>query len=121
VAIILRWTPGHGGIHENKRVDEEAKQATSSESSPVCLLPKACRGAISVSRSAVCKSHLQMTKGKATEFLVKSLRYMWLTQVDASMPSPRFRKTTQDLLCAQASLLIQLRTGHVPLQKHFTE
>ena len=97
VAIILRWTPGHNGIHENERVDEEAKRATGGESSPVCLLPNACRGAIPVSRSLVCQNHLQMIKGKATEFLEKSLRYTWLMQIDTSMPLSRFRKITQDL------------------------
>jgi len=25
VGIVLRWTPGHDGVHENERVDEEAK------------------------------------------------------------------------------------------------
>jgi len=59
-----------------------------------------------------------MIKSKAAEFLAKSLRYMWLTQADLSMPSSRFRKTTQKLPQAQASLLVQLRMRHVPLQKH---
>jgi len=45
VAIILRWIPGHDIIHENERADEEAKRATGGDSSPACLLPKACRGA----------------------------------------------------------------------------
>jgi len=76
------------------------------------------QGAIPVSKSAVQQRHLQMIKSKATEFLAKSPRYMQLTQIDLSMPLSRFRKTTQNLPWAQASLLIQLRMGHVPLQKH---
>src|SRR5882724_3629413 len=34
------------------------------------------------------------------------------------MPSPRFRKDTRGLECWKASLLVQMRTGHVPLQAH---
>jgi len=34
------------------------------------------------------------------------------------MPSPKFRKDTWHLSRRQAALLIQLRTGHVPLNKH---
>ena len=39
-------------------------------------------------------------------------------KIDASMPLSRFTKIIQDLPCMQVSLLIQLRMGHVPLQKH---
>jgi len=41
-----------------------------------------------------------------------------MKQINVSIPSSRFRKTTQDLPCAQVSLLVQLRTGHMLLQKH---
>jgi len=34
------------------------------------------------------------------------------------MPLSRFRKITQNLLQVQVSLLVQLKMGHVPLQKH---
>ena len=38
--------------------------------------------------------------------------------INPSMPSPRFRRDTQGLECCKASLLIQIRTRHVPLQAH---
>ena len=50
VAIVLRWIPGHEGLHENERVDEEAKKAARGDSSPACLLPQTCRGYILISR-----------------------------------------------------------------------
>src|ERR1700728_4273812 len=34
------------------------------------------------------------------------------------MPLKRYRMITNSLPCKQASLLIRLRTGHVPLNKH---
>src|SRR5882724_7207549 len=68
MGFVLRWTPGHNGIHKNKRADEEAKRAGSSKSSPVCLLPKACRGDIPVSRSA----HIRGTYRTLREELLSS-------------------------------------------------
>src|SRR5882672_11310944 len=38
--------------------------------------------------------------------------------MDPSMPSTKFRKDTTGLPRGRASLLIQLRTGHVPLARH---
>jgi len=39
-------------------------------------------------------------------------------KINFSMPSLRFRRDTQGQEHWKASLLIQLRTGHVPLQAH---
>ena len=49
---------------------------------------------------------------------MKSKRYACLRAIDASVPSKQFQKLTANLTRKQASLLVQLRTGHVPLNHH---
>ena len=47
-----------------------------------------------------------------------SPQFSKLSRIDPSMPSKGFRKLTSKLSRAQASILIQLRSGHIPLAKH---
>jgi len=115
---MIRWIPGHEGIYENERADEQAKRVAEGDSSLAHLLPRSCRGHIPIRSSVACQGHLRKIKTKATEIFAASPRYSWMKQIDTSMPSLRFRKDTQGLSCAQATLLVQLRTGYVSLQKH---
>lgn len=41
-----------------------------------------------------------------------------MEQIDKSFPFMRFRTILDSLSCAQSSLLIQLRSGHIPLNAH---
>ena len=43
VTIVLRWITGHNGIHENERVEKEAKKTAGGDSSLVHTLPEACK------------------------------------------------------------------------------
>jgi len=81
-------------------------------------LPAECRGEILVSRSAAKQEHAKELGAKAKEFFKRSPRchQMWL--IDSSTLLSRFRKSTQHLMWHQVSLLVQLRAGHMPLQKH---
>ena len=90
--VEIRWTPGNNSIAGNEKVETEAKKATHTDSSLACQLPKSCRGLVS--------------------------RCQRLRSIDPSMPWKRFRKIAQDLQHEQASLLVQFRTGHIPLQKY---
>jgi hypothetical protein len=49
---------------------------------------------------------------------ILSPRYTRMAQIDDKLPSGKFHKTTAGLTRAQTSLLVQLRTGHIPLNKH---
>jgi len=116
--IELRWMPGHEGIPGNKQEDTEAKRAAQGESSPRCRLPTSCRDVIPISRAAAGQGHMKVVKTKAKACFERSPRCQKIWQIDPSTPSARFRKDTQGLPRRQAALLVQLRTGHVPLQKH---
>ena len=57
-------------------------------------------------------------KERAKEMFADSPRCQRTWLIDPSMPSSKFRKDTEKLPRWQASLLAQLCTGHIPLQKH---
>ena len=106
----------HEGIEGNERADELAKQATEEGSSPNRRLPvfirrKGLPASISATRQ-VMKSDIK--KRWKTEWEV-SPRQVILSNVDCSMPSDDFMHIVSQLNRRQASVLIQLRTGHLPL------
>ena len=70
------------------------------------------------SSSATKRTFNKSIKHDAAEFLVKSKCYSRLRTIDASVPSAHFHKLTAELTHKQASLLVQLRTGHIPLNHH---
>jgi len=94
-ALEIWWTPGHEGIRENERADEEAKKAARGDSSPDDQLPLACRGQFKTSRSTARQTHTRKVKGDATTQFMKSLRYPCLQGIDPSTPSPKFHKGTE--------------------------
>src|SRR5882724_6382803 len=116
--LEIWWTPGHEGIMENERADEEAKKAAKGDTSPDDQLPSGCRDEIKTSRSAARQNHFKLTKSKAANQFKKSTRFPCLHKIDPSTPSPRFQKDSGHLPQEQAAILIQLRTGHIPLRKH---
>ncbi|KAF8522000.1 hypothetical protein JB92DRAFT_3272836 [Gautieria morchelliformis] len=99
----MRWVLGHEGIEGNKRDDAEAKRAAQGHSSKEMLMPIECRGVLPNSNSA------DTTRRQNRQVI---------DRIDPSMPSNAYNKISRDLPRKQASLLIQLRTGHVGLSKH---
>jgi len=73
-----------------------------------------------ISRSAACQCHKKWISIKMREQFKLSPRCQRLWAINPSMPSLRFRRDTQGLEHWKVSLLIQLRTGHVPLQVHLS-
>jgi len=91
--LTLRWVPGHEGVAGNERADREAKRAARALSSPEDDLPACLRDPLPISVSKVRQTF--------TSHFRSNLRTL-------SCPSPR----------PHASLLIQLRSGHAPLQQY---
>jgi len=118
IKVKVRWTPGHKGISENKQADVEVKRAAWGESSQQHWLPLACRGIILASRSAAQQGYMKGAKDEARKLFSGSPRCQKIQSIDLSTPSSKFRKIMQLLPWHQAALLVQLRTGHVPLHKH---
>ena len=114
--VTLRWTLGHVGIAENEWADEEAKRVARGNSSPKKQLPKSCRGQIPKSKSAEIQRHQEAARKKSATHLARSPRFQRLHEIDPSMPSSKFCRDTACLSRGRVSALVQLRTGHIPLQ-----
>ena len=88
------------------------------QSSAQSRLPVACRNKLPLSQLAACQSHRKRVNEKTKKWFESSPRCQRLWGIDPTMPSPRFRKDTQGLEHWKVLLLVQMRTGHVPLQAH---
>ncbi|KAH9838262.1 uncharacterized protein C8Q71DRAFT_856224 [Rhodofomes roseus] len=118
IDFTMRWVPGHRGIEGNERADEEAKKAARGDSSPVEDLPGWLREKLPVSVSKLRQCLHDTIKQKAKEEWRNSPRAEKMDRIDSGMPSNAYRKLAERLPRRHASILIQLRTEHAPLQRH---
>ena len=113
------WTPGHEDIEGNEMADEEAKLATENGSSPRASLPTWLRRKeLPLSISATRQELKGEAKKRWKNEWSKSPRYTLSENIDSSLPSKDFLHIIGQLRRNQASILIQMRTNHVPLNSN---
>lgn len=118
IALKVVWVPGHEGVVGNEWADEEAKKASQGESSSEERLPAFLREDLPASKSAVKQAYAEKIKRQVAKLFAKSPRYTKANRIDRHMPSSHFRKIAVHLSRSAASLLVQLRMGHVPLNQY---
>jgi ribonuclease HI len=119
--VAMRCVPGHEGIEGNERADEEAKKAAKGDTSHEWEIPIECREVLPISRAAEIQRHNAELNRQARAIFTKSSRAPFAHEIDPTMPSAAFSKITKDMPRKHTSLLVQLRTGHVALNKYLHE
>jgi hypothetical protein len=117
----LRWVPGHMEIHGNEEADKAAKLAAErkSNSSPRDQLPHFLRHhTLPLSISAIKQAHSKETHSRWTRIWRKSPRFAKINRLDPNILNRSFVKLTSTFPKRLTALLIQLRTQHIPLNKH---
>ena len=88
------------------------------DSSDLKQLPPFLRKRIPHSISAVHQGFATQLQKRWKRRWKVSPRAKSLHSIDKSAPSKKFLKLTKDLNCSQASIVMQLRTGHIGLNPH---
>ena len=116
--ISYTWVAGHMDSTGNERADEEAKKAAVDGSSPNEDLPPFLHHHLPTGFSAAKQAIKALIKGKTKKWWTNSPRFTKLNAIDPSLPSNKFLELASSLSRRQTSLLTQLRTGHIALNRH---
>jgi ribonuclease HI/endonuclease/exonuclease/phosphatase family metal-dependent hydrolase len=116
--LTIRWVPGHEGVPGNEEADRMAKRAAEEGSSNAARLPAVLRKALPRSKAAAARRIAAVLKSRAKDVWKRSPRFRRMKYIDGSLPSARYLELIKGLSRRKASLMIQLRSGHVPLHDH---
>ncbi|KAF4619421.1 hypothetical protein D9613_004855 [Agrocybe pediades] len=116
--FTIHWISAHSEVVGNEKVDEEAKSAAQGASTARPFLPDCLKRPLPIGKSSL----LQLAKEQRTE----NWKASWLTsprrkkmkKIDKDFPFKKFGKITSELTRRQTSILVQLRTGHLPLNDY---
>ena len=118
VDVLVKWSPGHMGILGNEKADEEARKAALEGSSPADELPAPLRKTLPRSKAVTQQEYMHKLKVSAEKLWKSSPRYERMAHLDLNIKLNKYAKLSNSLHRDQASLLFQLRTGHIPLNTY---
>ncbi|QRV96301.1 ribonuclease H-like protein [Ceratobasidium sp. AG-Ba] len=120
LSVTTTWVPAHVGVPGNELADVAAKEAARGISSDAQDLPPYLRNEVTASPAAAKQAFKEAQR--------ELWRQRWsgetsssnarIRTIDESTPSNAFHKLAQSMPRRHASLLIQLRTGHIPLNAY---
>lgn len=116
IQVAVMWVPGHQGVAGNEAADREAKKA--SQGNITQNLPAFLRKPLRISKSAMKQEMQRRQKQQIHREFKKSARYLRMSRVNPHALSSKCRKKALEITHRKSSLLVQLRTGHVPLNQY---
>jgi ribonuclease HI len=114
----IHWISSHSKVKGNEKVDELAKEAANGRSSARARLPHTLRGELPTSASAIKQDYHKVLKAKWEKRWTESERSRRMESIDRDFPFTKFRKRTHPLTRSQASIMTQIRCGHIPLNAY---
>jgi ribonuclease HI len=118
--LSLHWISSHSKVKGNEKVDELAKEAASGRASTRASLPHILRTSLPTSASATRQDYHRRLKKMWDDIWADSDRSQRLNEIDDNFPFNSFRKRTYRLTRHQASLMNQIRCGHIPLNGYLS-
>jgi ribonuclease HI len=118
--LSIHWISSHSKVRGNEKVDELAKEAASGRSSAMVKLPHILRAPLPASASATKQAYHKRLKTKWDNIWEDSDRSTRINEIDENFPFNGFRKRTYTLSRLQASLMTQIRCGHIPLNGYLS-
>jgi len=116
--LKVNWISAHSEVQGNERADALAKQAAQGQSSNAADLPPLLCHPLPFSASAEKQAYTLEINTMWSEMWQSSPRRARMDHIDKSFPFKNFRKIQYQLTRAQSSLLLQLCSGHIPLNAH---
>jgi len=113
--LSVRWISSHDDVTGNERADKLAKEAAAGRASRRIDLPPLLRRTLPTSASAKNQDHMEHLKKDWNTLWLNSPRRSRINRIDSSFPFSKYRKRQNELSREQASLLMQVRSGHFPL------
>jgi ribonuclease HI len=118
IKVAIRWVPGHAGVEGNEEADRAAKRAAEGESCRRKDRPKVLKGKLPANSAALKQEHEAALKKEHLKAWKQTRRYRKSKALGLELPSSKYLKITEGIDRRSAALLIQLRTGHVPLNDY---
>ena len=116
--LKVNWILGHSKVRGNVKNNDLASLAAQGQLSPAADLPPLLWKPLPFSADAKKQVYNQEIKAMWTEQWQISPRRAHMEQIDKLFPFTSFRTILDSLSHAQSSLLIQLWSGHIPLNAH---
>jgi ribonuclease HI len=113
--LTVKWISSHSKVKGNEEADKLAKDAAAGVSSAGADLPHILRRPLPTSASALKQGYMKELKAKWASMWEESPRKLRVSQFGGSFPFSAFLTRLNSLSRQQASLILQLRCGHFPL------
>ncbi|PPQ73739.1 hypothetical protein CVT24_006959, partial [Panaeolus cyanescens] len=116
--VDIKWISAHSEVPRNEKIDYEAKQASLGLSSAKQLLPRLLRTDLPLSVSALRQDLKTEIKEKSDAAIRLSPRWERFAPLEEDYNFTNFRKVADSVDRFKASLLVKMRTGHIPLNSY---